>query len=685
VKGPSDVAFHAASAAPQTSASGSFLYAVDQGEGVYAFYTIAVDQAGNREAAPATADTTTLQDETAPVTADDAPAGWSNAPVTVTLDAEDAGSGVAETFFKVDDEAGYTAGTSVVVGAPADHSNDGVHVIRYHSVDRAGNVEAVKTATVRIDTVAPSLTDLGPSPASPDGHAGWYVHPVTNRFQATDSASGLDAACEAAFPAAGDGANVHAASTGSDEGSAVTVASPACTDAAGNTAAGVASAPFMIDLTAPSITFASRAPAANEHGWNSSAVTVTWTCADGVSGPSAPEVSDTKSDEGSNQVAHGTCEDVAGNTSSAALGGISIDKTKPVTLGNRQPAANEYGWNNADVVVGFSCDDVGPVRSGIAIDTVAGSTVSSEGANQSVTNSGECRDKAGNAADSKTVTGISIDKSAPIIAFFSRLPAANAFGWNNEDVAVTWSCTDQSSLSGVVAGQVVDTVGAEGAGQSAAGTCEDKAGNTASASHGGISIDRTDPAITIAVPVNGQSYRWNTPVAAAYDCSDALSGAASCAGDVPNGANFVGLPVGAKTFSVAASDKAGNTTAASSLYTVVYDFQGFYQPIDMGANVLNSVKGGSAVPVKFKLGGNAGLDVFRSGSPSSVAITCSSNAVIDVLEETVTASTSGLQYDAAAGQYVYVWKTTSAWANSCRQLRVVFRDGTTVTANFKFK
>jgi Tfp pilus assembly protein PilX len=76
---------------------------------------------------------------------------------------------------------------------------------------------------------------------------------------------------------------------------------------------------------------------------------------------------------------------------------------------------------------------------------------------------------------------------------------------------------------------------------------------------------------------------------------------------------------------------------------------------------------------------------MKRRSPSSVAITCSTSPVIDALEETVTASTSGLHYDTAAGQYVYVWKTVSSWTNSCRQLRVVFKDGTTVTANFKFK
>jgi hypothetical protein len=689
VMGPTDPGFQLSPSAAQTTASGSFVHAVDQGEGSYRFYTIVVDGAGNREAAPATPDaspqvTTTLQDETAPITTDDASSGWRNSAVTVVLDASDGGSGVAETLYKIDDDSSYTAGTSVVVDAPPDHSNDGIHTIRYYSVDRAGNVESVETATVRIDTIAPTLTDLGPVPASPDGNDGWYVHSVVNRFQADDSVSGLDAACAAAYPAGG-GANVNAVSTGSEEGSAVTVLSAPCSDAAGNVAPRIASAAFKIDLTAPSIDLASRLPEANGNGWNNGAVTVTWDCADAVSGPKAAQVSDTKSEEGAEQLAHGLCEDVAGNTSAASLGGISIDETKPLVSGARTPAANGYGWNNADVVVEFSCDEVGTVRSGIAVDTVAGTTVTSEGANQSVTNSGECLDRAGNAVEPSTIDEISVDRSAPTIAFVSRTPAANGFGWNNESVSVTWSCTDQIGLSGVVAGEAVDTVDEEGAGQVATGTCEDRAGNAASASKDGISIDTTKPSITIAAPANGQSYRWNMPVAASFSCSDGLSGSASCVGDVAAGINFVALPVGTKSFSVAASDRAGNTATFTSLYTVIYDFLGLFQPIDMGPNVLNSVKAGSAVPVKFKLGGNAGMNIFQTGSPSSVGIVCSSSAVIDALEETLAASTSGLQYDATADQYVYVWKTSSTWANSCRQLRVVLGDGKTVTANFKFK
>ena len=49
----------------------------------------------------------------------------------------------------------------------------------------------------------------------------------------------------------------------------------------------------------------------------------------------------------------------------------------------------------------------------------------------------------------------------------------------------------------------------------------------------------------------------------------------------------------------------------------------------------------------------------------------------------VSAGGSGLTYDAAAGQYVYAWKTEKEWAGTCRKLTVNFRDGTSKQALFK--
>jgi len=73
------------------------------------------------------------------------------------------------------------------------------------------------------------------------------------------------------------------------------------------------------------------------------------------------------------------------------------------------------------------------------------------------------------------------------------------------------------------------------------------------------------------------------------------------------------------------------------------------------------------------------------GYPKSIKVACDTSLPTDDIESTVTAGGSSLSYDALADQYVYVWKTEKSWANTCRQLQVTLNDGTSHTANFKFK
>jgi dipeptidyl aminopeptidase/acylaminoacyl peptidase len=115
----------------------------------------------------------------------------------------------------------------------------------------------------------------------------------------------------------------------------------------------------------------------------------------------------------------------------------------------------------------------------------------------------------------------------------------------------------------------------------------------------------------------------------------------------------------------------------------LYNFSGFFPPVD-NPPALNVAKAGSAVPVKFSLNGDQGLNIFDTGYPVSQKITCDAAATLDVVEQTVTAGSSSLSYDPATDQYTYVWKTDKAWANTCRQLILKLNDGTEHVAYFKF-
>ena len=95
-------------------------------------------------------------DAAPPATLSDVAGGWTRHDVDVHLTAADVGgSGVASTEFRVDDGA-WTAGlVPPAFPAPADHSGDGMHAVRYRSTDAAGNVEPTQKVGVYIDTVRP--------------------------------------------------------------------------------------------------------------------------------------------------------------------------------------------------------------------------------------------------------------------------------------------------------------------------------------------------------------------------------------------------------------------------------------------------------------------------------------------------------------------------------------------------
>jgi hypothetical protein len=115
---------------------------------------------------------------------------------------------------------------------------------------------------------------------------------------------------------------------------------------------------------------------------------------------------------------------------------------------------------------------------------------------------------------------------------------------------------------------------------------------------------------------------------------------------------------------------------------VLYRFAGFFAPVN-NLPTLNSVNAGRAIPIKFTLSGNKGLNVFAA-EPGSGPVGCNSNAEVE-LTDTVAAGNSSLSYEPSADQYIYVWKTDRAWAGTCRQLVIQLKDGTVHRASFKFK
>lgn len=129
----------------------------------------------------------------------------------------------------------------------------------------------------------------------------------------------------------------------------------------------------------------------------------------------------------------------------------------------------------------------------------------------------------------------------------------------------------------------------------------------------------------------------------------------------------------------------GQVTSLSpfGIFETSYTFAGFFAPVD-NPPIRNSVKAGSAVPVKFSPNGDEGLAIMYSGYPLSQPMACTSGTPSATVEETLTAGASSLSYDASSDTYIYVWKTNKSWAKTCRRLTVKLSDGSEHTADFGF-
>jgi probable HAF family extracellular repeat protein len=315
------------------------------------------------------------------------------------------------------------------------------------------------------------------------------------------------------------------------------------------------------DATAPVAT-AAPTTLPNSAGWFTEPVTVRFQGSDALSGVTAcsPDVQVLL--EGSNVSSpSGTCTDVAGNLSAEARAeGLKLDRTAPAVTSTRFPFANAAGWNNEPVTVTFSGTDA---TSGVASCTSA-IVLSVDGAGQ--TASGTCVDRAG-LVGSLLVTDIRIDRTPPT-ASAQASAAPNAAGWYRDPVTVTFSGADAMSGSGISSCTAPVVLAADGRNQGATGTCTDRAGNPSLAATLSVNVDRTVPTISITSPENGASFAQGAALAASFTCSDATSGVASCAGTVSAGAAIPTDTAGNRTFTVTATDAAGNTSTSTVTYTI---------------------------------------------------------------------------------------------------------------------
>lgn len=703
-------------------------------EGTHLTASAAVqDLAGNQTSADSPA---VRIDRTAPTTSVSNIADWSNGDVMVTLKPADNVSGVKATHYQLDGGA-IATGTSVVV------DSEGEHTLEVWSVDNADNVEPHQTLQVKIDKTAPSISHSQDPVANAQG---WNNSDVTVAFTCGDALAGIQS-CTPAHTVATQGhdqlvtghavdnagntaddlarvnldktkptigldlspdANAHGwfntdvttTYTCADQDSLSGVLScPAkqvlreganqrvsgtATDAADNVSDPASLAGINVDETKPTLNGTS-ATSPNANGWYRGDVVVKWTAGDALSGLDGPPPADsTVSGEGDNLSAGASVSDRAGNSRSASVGGIKIDRTAPTTS-----ATAPNGWQKADVTVKLtSSDNLSGVAAthykvdGGATQDGTSLTVSTEGPHSVAYWS---VDQAGNVETSSTVT-VLVDKSSPTITG-TATTNPNANGWYKAPVTVHFDCADY--VSGIATCSTDTTVSAQGL-NSVTGTAVDNAGNQSSTTVSGIKVDTVAPSVAINGVQDGAVYTLGAVpgiTAIATDATSGVDGAATIAktGGLANG-------VGTFTVTATATDKAGNLGSATATYRVVYGYGStlFLQPVNdtahqtgLATSVFNA---GQAIPMKFQLRDAAGKVVQTNTAPQWLTPVKGGSSAAAVNEAAYTApETVGGSYAWDGTQYQYNWKTDKSQAGSFWRVGVRLDDGQTYLVNIAMR
>lgn len=503
-------------------------------------------------------------DRTAPTTSAEVSGvlhqGWYQAGVEVDLAASDNLSGVEATYYSLDggDAELYLAQVPVV--------GDGTHTIRYWSVDAAGNVEpkAGNTITLRIDKTPPTLT--GAATSAPNGN-GWYRDHVTVAWTCADATSGIDGACPADSTIGGEGANLGATASVSDN--------------AGNSTTTTVDG-IQIDRTAPTTT--AGVPTLPDSGWYTAPVEVSLDGSDNLSGVDAtrysvdggdPQLYDgpfTVTADGHHEITFWS-RDAAGNVETAGAPlTFRVDTTAPVTT-VINPISPESGWFvTSGIPFAFDADDA---QSGVAatyytIDDGEPQTYGEPFTADLSTGRHHVSywsvDAAGNEEQARSLP-LDVDTIAPTITG-SQIPAANGHGWNNTDVDVTFHCSDADSGVDGVVGCAGDTALVnEGAGQVVHGDAVDVAGNHSTADYGPVRIDKTAPSLQGVLPAGARDGWYRSDVAVRWVGDDALSGIDPAS--QPADSSVTGEGFDLATGPVTITDKAGNESAPATVHVKI--------------------------------------------------------------------------------------------------------------------
>lgn len=297
--------------------------------------------------------------------------------------------------------------------------------------------------------------------------------------------------------------------------------------------------------------------------------------------------------------------------------------------------------------------------------------------------------------DSPTINFGTITRQEAAGTSNSQISAVNDIDDVENNLVVTVNNSTSATTGGVTVSNIaVDTVGNVTADVSAACGASnaaftlkvaDPGNSTATAAfHVTVTLETNPPSIAsisnivVILPANSPATSMvvTFPLPTATDnCSVPTVSSNPVSGSLFN--------VGTTAVSVTATDGNGNTTTSSFIVTVLYNFAGFFQPID-NLPTVNVVKAGRATPLKFSLSGDKGLAILATGYPISIPVACDATEQDSTLEEAVNSGGSSLSYNSMTDQYAYVWKTNKSWKGTCRIFVIKLTDGSEHYAKFRF-
>ena len=307
-------------------------------------------------------------------------------------------------------------------------------------------------------------------------------------------------------------------------------------------------------------------------------------------------------------------------------------------------------------------------------------------------------DAAGNVEPQQSVS-FGIDRYAPV----TLVDYGGA--WTKRDVTLHFAAVDlggsgldhtEYSLDGGATWTAATSCAVTAEGQTSVRyRSVDKASNVEASHTVTVRIDKTAPLVAITTPADGATYLLNQSVKASWSASDALSGLRDVEATTANGAAIAtsrvskidprtGQPVGF-TYTVTATDKAGNQATKTVTYFVTYRLPAaFLAPIGSAGTSL--FKLGSTVTVAFQLVDANGANV--SSAAATIAVSKLSATPTGTIQKPVvtTKPTSGTAfvYNALAKQYVYYLGSASLGAGDFK-VTVTLDDGGQITGQFSVK